>query len=204
MILFDEPLSNLDAKLRIQTRIEIRKLLKQAGITALYVTHDQEEALTISDRIAVMDKGSIEQVSSPLELYNAPKTSFVASFIGQANLFSGNIVAEGNGVWFYADNGMRIATVPPASQEAGNSLLVRPENLFITAERTNADNCFSGNIIEKQYLGNMIRYNICLSTGSTVIAQIHPDNDVPTEKGVYVNFAKEKTVLVANGNRPAQ
>ena len=89
VLLLDEPLSNLDAKLRVEMRGEIRKLQKQLGITVLYVTHDQEEALAVSDRIAVMRAGRIEQVASPRAIYEAPETPFVASFVGTTNLLEG-------------------------------------------------------------------------------------------------------------------
>ncbi len=87
VLLLDEPLSNLDAKLRIEMRSEIRNLQRELGVTALYVTHDQEEALSVSDRVAVMNQGRIEQISSPWDLYNQPRTLFVASFVGTANVF---------------------------------------------------------------------------------------------------------------------
>ena len=89
VLLLDEPLSNLDAKLRIEMRSEIRNLQRELGVTALYVTHDQEEALSISDRVVVMNQGRIEQISSPWELYNRPQTLFVASFVGTANVLAG-------------------------------------------------------------------------------------------------------------------
>jgi len=94
VILFDEPLSNLDAKLRDQVRIEIRRIQKEYGLTAIYVTHDQAEALAMSDRIVVLNNGRVEQVDSPELLYHAPKTKFVADFIGDANIFSGTIVGQ--------------------------------------------------------------------------------------------------------------
>ena len=200
VILFDEPLSNLDAKLRVQTRVEIRNLLKQAGITALYVTHDQEEALTISDRIAIMHQGHIEQVSEPLELYNVPKTTFVAGFIGQANLFSGKVETEGDRTWFRTEDGMQILTTISSSQveQSEKSLIVRPENVIITKQQSELDNCFLGKVVEKQFLGNMIRYSVSVSGGRILTAQIHPDDDISADGEVYVSFQKEKTILVDN------
>ena len=94
LMLFDEPLSNLDAKLRESTRVEIRNLLKTMGVTAIYVTHDQEEALTISDRIAVMNQGKIEQITEPACLYQKPATSFIAGFVGHANFIDGVVQCE--------------------------------------------------------------------------------------------------------------
>ncbi len=94
ILLFDEPLSNLDAKLRVQVRVEIREMQKRLGITAIYVTHDQDEALAISDRIVVMNRGRIEQLGDPHSIYLRPRTSFVAGFIGLANIFDGRVVSR--------------------------------------------------------------------------------------------------------------
>ena len=96
ILLFDEPLSNLDAKLRVQVRVEIREMQKRLGITTIYVTHDQDEALAISDRIVVMNEGRIEQIGNPYEIYRNPVTSFVAGFIGLANIFEGKVVKREN------------------------------------------------------------------------------------------------------------
>src|SRR5918997_6864988 len=105
LLLFDEPLSNLDAKLRVQMRHEIRRLQKEVGITALFVTHDQEEAMTIADRIVVINKGHIEQAGSPAEIYDQPATRFVADFIGTANLITGNMRQDG----FVSAKGLRVS-----------------------------------------------------------------------------------------------
>ncbi|MDP0487943.1 MAG: ABC transporter ATP-binding protein, partial [Fusobacterium sp. JB020] len=138
LLLMDEPLSNLDVKLRIHMRTEIRKLQKKLGITCLYVTHDQAEALTVADRIVVMSKGKIEQIGTPLEIYSRPKTAFVADFIGQANIIK-TIVEK--------DNGKTIEAILPGNIKIESSkveindkiykngstasLVVRPENIII-------------------------------------------------------------------------
>ena len=93
VLLFDEPLSNLDAKLRAEMRVELRALQRRLGVTSLYVTHDQEEALAISDRVIVMNVGGIEQIGTPEDIYNRPKTRFVADFVGSANLIAGRVTA---------------------------------------------------------------------------------------------------------------
>src|SRR6202040_1073432 len=93
VLLFDEPLSNLDAKLRAEMRVELRALQRRLGVTSLYVTHDQEEALAISDRVIVMNVGGIEKIGAPEGIYNRPKTRFVADFVGSANLIAGRITA---------------------------------------------------------------------------------------------------------------
>src|ERR1700733_6168123 len=96
-LLLDEPLSNLDTKLRLKMRSEIRRICKTSGLTTIYVTHDQKEALSIADRIAVMNAGMVAQIGAPGELYHAPKNSFVADFIGQTNLLKGRIVSRNSG-----------------------------------------------------------------------------------------------------------
>src|ERR1041384_7619839 len=97
VVLFDEPLSNLDAKLRAEMRVELRELQRRLDITSVYVTHDQEEALAISDRVIVMNVGVIEQIGTPEEIYNRPKTRFVADFVGSANLIKGKLTASSGG-----------------------------------------------------------------------------------------------------------
>src|SRR6185312_14117266 len=97
VLLFDEPLSNLDAKLRAEMRVELRALQRRLGVTSLYVTHDQEEALAISDRVIVMNVGGIEQIGTPEDIYNRPKTRFGADFVGSANLIAGRIAKKASG-----------------------------------------------------------------------------------------------------------
>ena len=110
LLLFDEPLSNLDAKLRLQMRHEIRQLQKEVGITSLFVTHDQEEAMTIADRIAVMNNGKIDQVGTPAEIYDNPRTRFVADFIGTSNLLDGRVVSGR----FVSKAGLEYPCISPA------------------------------------------------------------------------------------------
>lgn len=201
VMLFDEPLSNLDAKLRVQTRVEIRTLLKNLNITAVYVTHDQEEALTISDRIAVMHEGKIEQITTPEKLYNTPATKFVADFIGQANLLEGKVI----------DGGKQFARVQTVSGielnciAAGGKctpgekriILVRPENVEIWPNQRGTENCYKGRVIAESFLGSSIRYEVELESGDRIKAEVHPDEALKTpDEGVYIHFAKEKTVLV--------
>jgi iron(III) transport system ATP-binding protein len=133
VILFDEPLSNLDAKLRDQVRIEIRRIQKEYGLTAIYVTHDQAEALSMSDRIVVLNDGRVEQVDSPERLYYAPKTRFVADFIGDANIFPGEVVgAISNGLWQVETGiGSFSVTALEAPKTKSVSLCWRPESAII-------------------------------------------------------------------------
>src|SRR5450631_3990508 len=129
VLLLDEPLSALDAKIRVSLRAEIRSIQRALGITTVYVTHDQEEALSLSDRIVVMSEGRIEQIGTPFEVYNFPATSFVASFVGTLNVLDAKVIDPGAGR--LAVNGQEIATAKPVAAAAGSSVSIalRPEML---------------------------------------------------------------------------
>ncbi len=156
VLLLDEPLSNLDAKLRVQVRRELRDLQQRLGITTIFVTHDQEEANTICDRIAVMNEGKIQQVGTPLELYQRPANLFVASFLGAANILSGEVVGAGS------DRAFRLGEVflpipPGATIPPGAKLVFRPQDVQITGKGSGA---FSGTIVHREFLGAMTRYGV--------------------------------------------
>lgn len=142
VLLFDEPLSNLDVELREQTRLELKRIQNELGITSIYVTHDQEEALALSDRMAIMKDGRIIQTGTPREIYDAPATAFVARFLGRSNILRGN-------------NALMVA-VSDASD--GGVLAVRPEDIIV-----HTDGKFEGVVVEQQYLGRSselwIRWN---------------------------------------------
>ena len=141
VLLFDEPLSNLDYALRLETRAEIKRLQREVGITTIYVTHDQGEALALSDRIAVMEKGTVRQIGTPDELYFHPKNAFTAAFIGHANLFSSTVCSE------YFD----VSTV-----SAVEELAVLPEEIVLSALPGKAQ----GRIIDKQFSGSNVEYTV--------------------------------------------
>lgn len=167
LLLLDEPLSNLDAKLRKEMRIEIRQIQKKLNVATIFVTHDQEEALTMSDRIAVINHGVIEQIGSPVDLYDSPQTQFVASFIGSANILKGRIdkadnkyvnVKIGN-----FDVKVRNVLYAVAGEEAVIS--VRPERFRISgdAQLAKDENLIQGSIQQRIYLGGAIRYIIAVA-----------------------------------------
>jgi iron(III) transport system ATP-binding protein len=157
VLLFDEPLSNLDAKLRVQVRVEIREMQKRLGITAIYVTHDQDEALAISDRIVVMDRGHIEQLGDPYTIYRNPETSFVAGFIGLANIYEGTIVArDGSRYTVEAPFGKVVIVsegqkIPEASKTV--KFVWRPEDMKIYTP--GAPNRVKGKILQAVFMGNI-------------------------------------------------
>jgi len=168
ILLLDEPLSNLDAKVRIQVRAEIRKLQKELGITTVYVTHDQEEALTLSDRIVVFNQGRVFQIGPPKELYERPRNRFVADFIGINNLLEGTVRAVESG-FLAVDTALgALRALPNAELRAGDPcvICVRPENIAVGgagAER----NLARGKISFAAYLGNTLRYDVDLGQGIT-------------------------------------
>lgn len=178
VLLMDEPLSNLDAKLRIYMRAEIRKIQKKLGITCIHVTHDQKEALTIADRIVVLNKGKIEQVAAPFELYANPATLFVADFIGQANILKGQVEAlseEKIDVFIYN----RIVTVNYKSNcsfKIGDevALIVRPEAVSLGQSEKSM---LSGQVLSSVFVGDRIEYNIEIKSGQLVHAFVPYSHD---------------------------
>jgi iron(III) transport system ATP-binding protein len=160
ILLLDEPLSNLDAKLRLRLRDELRRIIKQAKVTALYVTHDQSEAVVLGDRIGVMENGKLMQMSPPVELYNKPANLFVANFTGASNLLKGEI-ASGS-VKFPSGELLRIGQAIPGN--AGDQVLVavRPENITLRANGDAADsvNSFSARVIEGHFHGTQTTYAV--------------------------------------------
>ncbi|MDL2060491.1 ABC transporter ATP-binding protein [Mesosutterella sp. AGMB02718] len=163
LLLMDEPLSNLDAKLRLHMRSEIRRIQQELGVTCLYVTHDQKEALTMSDRIMVMNHGHIEQLGTPMELYEDPATAFVADFIGQANLIEGRLDSDENGYALFEVGGRKLRARmgrqnPPKKAEEA-LLVVRPENLRIAQP---GESGFPLEIVNRYFEGDRVDYEVVL------------------------------------------
>ena len=202
ILLLDEPLSNLDAKVRIQVRAEIRKLQKELGITTVYVTHDQEEALTLSDRIAVFNKGRIFQVGTPKALYERPGNRFVADFIGINNFLDATVLgADERSVKLETALGPMQA-LPNAELRPGEHcvLCVRPENVALGAAGTPDHNRATGRIAFAAYLGNTLRYDVDLGEGVTFKADVRdPWHHEPLEMGAQVelSFGLSGTLAIA-------
>ena len=178
-LLLDEPLSNLDAKLRAEMRIELLKLQRDLGITTIYVTHDQEEALALSTRIAVMESGRVVQEGGPREIYEQPREKFVAEFVGKSNLFSGTAVRAGDGmIEIETEEGLRIQTSSAAQScvsGAGERVLfnIRPEaiELLGAGEKSTRINRISGKVTASAYQGSFIEYEI-ESRGRSIKANV--------------------------------
>ncbi|PKM64569.1 MAG: polyamine ABC transporter ATP-binding protein [Firmicutes bacterium HGW-Firmicutes-20] len=161
ILLMDEPLSNLDAKLRVQMRSTIKKLQSKLGITTIYVTHDQEEALAISDRIAVMNLGKVMQIGSPDEVYRRPSNDFVADFIGTSNFLEGKIISSENGSMIIDVMDYQFTVQFDKNHQGDVLLSVRPEHFFFSEESKG----IKGEIILSTFLGDFINYEIQLPNG---------------------------------------
>ena len=171
ILLLDEPLSNLDAKIRVQVRAEIRKLQKELGITTVYVTHDQEEALSLSDRVAVMHDGRMLQLASPKTLYERPINRFVADFVGTNNLIAG-VCREMAAGLVVAETALGTLRCTPTVRVGPGDrcvLAVRPENVALGVGH---ENTLDGRVVLTSYLGNTLRYEVEVGDGVTLKVDI--------------------------------
>jgi iron(III) transport system ATP-binding protein len=204
ILLLDEPLSNLDAKIRIQVRAEIRKLQKELGITTVYVTHDQEEALTLSDRIAVFNQGRVFQVGAPKELYERPANRFVADFIGINNLIEGTVRAvDAAAGRLRVDTGLgELGTLMTEPLKVGDRCVVcvRPENTAFDSVAAAAErNLAKGTITFAAYLGNTLRYDVDLGKGITFKSDIRDPwhhEEYPMGTPVDLSFSVATTLAI--------
>jgi len=202
ILLLDEPLSNLDAKIRVQVRAEIRKLQQELGITTIYVTHDQEEALSLSDRVAVMKDGRVLQIGAPKELYERPRTRFVADFVGTNNLVPGR-VSERAGAELVVDTAVgRLRAVPSGPVSDRCVLAIRPENVAIFAgAATNGGNVVQGRVSFVAYLGSALRYDVEAGQGQILKVDIRDPwhhEPLPIGREVAVSFPASVTLAVAD------
>jgi iron(III) transport system ATP-binding protein len=192
LLLMDEPLSNLDAKLRVEMRTEIRRLQRELGITTIYVTHDQEEALAISERLAVMNAGRVEQVGFPWDVYQAPRSAFVAQFIGASNTLAGRLV-ETEGPWARVEIGGWTLRTRRADVATGRTLAVfRPEAVELLSEgvRPPGATVGEGVVVNREFLGSVLRYRLRLADGSQIHLDEHkPDAARLRKEGERVRFA---------------
>ena len=173
VLLLDEPLGALDKKLREETQFELMDLQQNLGLTFVIVTHDQEEAMTMADRIAILDKGQVMQIATPAEIYEAPNSRFVADFIGSINLFEGAVEArEGDTARIRAD-GIEISTQNAADASSGDQVwfAIRPEKIRVSGKApANGANAAEGEIYDIAYLGDMTVYHVKLPGGRVVKA----------------------------------
>ncbi|PZU91039.1 MAG: Fe3+/spermidine/putrescine ABC transporter ATP-binding protein [Chelatococcus sp.] len=168
VLLLDEPLSNLDAKLRQEVRVEIRDLQRKLGLTTIMVTHDQEEALTMADRLVVMEKGKVRQIGSQRELYEKPADRFVAGFIGRSAFLDGDIAASGR---FRTRGGIEILC-EAATGTGAATLALRPERIAVAGEAAGLPNQFQARVEHASYLGALLDIDVSLSEHDRMLLQI--------------------------------
>jgi len=197
VLLLDEPLGALDMKLRKQMQFELKRLQKKLGITFIYVTHDQEEALTMSDRIAIMYGGDLEQIGTPKEIYEKPKSKFVADFIGESNIFYGVANRIENDVLKVAlENGNAIAVDAQVKDNEIVYILLRPENIKLSKQPIDGFTLV-GAVREHVYIGNMNKTIIALPTGMEVKMNTNPKVELlPIGSEIYVYWDKEDAVVI--------
>ncbi len=203
VLLFDEPLSNLDAKLRVQMRSEIRRIQQELGITSVYVTHDQDEAMVLSDVIVVMNSGKIQQAGSAVEIYRQPANRFVADFIGRANFVPVHVYGKTQAGWQCGLLGVPI-TVPNGAEGAGKpgntaSLLLRPESIVVRPTASDASPPLGATVLRTFYLGSLAEYELDLN-GQRLFAVRHDpsaEHLYPAGTRVALELLKENLYLLA-------
>jgi len=189
VLLLDEPLSNLDAKLREEMRFEIKDLQRRLEITAVYVTHDQAEALALSDRVAVMNEGRIEQVGTPDEIYDQPGSQFVADFIGLSDFIEGTVLSVEAEKAIVAVGDLRFAVPASPKMQPREKLLffIRPNDIdLLPPGRAGGENTFDGVVSKKTYLGDKIDYRIVV--GGSLELRVQTDGKVRLEQGESVRL----------------
>ena len=193
-LLLDEPLSNLDARLRQEMRSEIRRICKTGGFTTIYVTHDQKEALSVADRIAVMKDGKIAQVGTPDELYHRPASTFVAGFIGQTNLLSGQVVER---------NGQTLKVQPPAGLFTANgttdarevTLSIRPEQMRLSSQTSTSTNRITGQITDTTFLGEASEHTV--KTNGTTLRIVCAPPQFSLQGNVSIEFDPDDAIVLS-------
>jgi ABC-type Fe3+/spermidine/putrescine transport system ATPase subunit len=203
LLLLDEPLSNLDAQLRDEMRSELKRLQSKIGITTVYVTHDQSEALALSDRIAVIDRGHISQIGSPQDIYFRPANPFVARFVGATNLLTGRLIGSANGkanVEVLAGRQIQCVVPQGIDDPASVAVSIRPESIRLVARADGAaagagENCLAGRVSAVTFLGASRRVDV-VSDGANLQVTTAADMPLPDDGEVLLLFAPERTVAL--------
>jgi len=199
VLLLDEPLSNLDAKLRIQMRRELRQLQRKLSLTTIFVTHDQEEANSTADRIAVMNDGIVQQVGSPMDLYDRPANLFVAGFLGVANVVEGTVtLQEGKALFRSTDSAV---AVPIGESSAGASHIVfRPQNMTIHSSDVEALPGMLrlvGRVNHREFLGSVVRYRVAVGEHFLLVDASYQRGVEPIAEGTPVTLSLKKEQIIA-------
>jgi ABC-type Fe3+/spermidine/putrescine transport system ATPase subunit len=195
VLLMDEPLGALDLKLRETMQTELRRIQQELGITAVYVTHDQSEAMNMSDRIVVMNDGIIEQIGSPRGIYSNPQSVFVANFIGQVNILNCHVTTQGDKSTELDYHGQKITVQNEKSLRKGTAifLAIRPEDIKITTRAAGKlQNSLKGVVSEALFSGNVVKMSVTLDSGDVIKVECQPKaNSFDIDDLVYVNWFPE-------------
>lgn len=190
VLLLDEPLSNLDAKLRVQMRRELRQLQRKLSVTTIFVTHDQEEANTTADRIAVINDGIVQQIGTPMELYDRPANLFVANFLGVANVVEGTIVEKEGQVTFRSSDGTIVVPLTK-SAKANSSIVFRPQNLTVrprNAVPVPGTTQLPGTVEHQEFLGSVVRYRVAVGGHFILVDEPHQRGEEAIPEGTPVTL----------------
>ena len=209
-LLLDEPLGALDLKLRHVMQFELKRIQREVGITFVYVTHDQEEALTMSDRIAVMNAGNVEQIGTPHEIYDRPASVFVAGFIGQANLWQGRQTGRANRDYVEVDVlGTTLKSRPgDTTIDAGGqaTVMVRPERVRVTMEPPAGDMAgVRARVVDLTFQGPVLRLSLVAADGSAILAHVGTEQDLPLLRPgdeVYVSWSPDASLVLPAADVP--
>lgn len=202
VLLMDEPLSNLDAQLRRQMRVELRRIQSQVGITTIFVTHDQEEALTMSDRMVVMNQGSIEQVGTPVDLYRKPKTPFVAQFLGHPNFLYGDVAQVNSDMVTMKTGEYTVFAETEGEFHVGQrvALVLRAESVRLQTEPpANRGNCIPARIEYTVYLGTNAEYEVALDGAKRIRVVEQIANGIPSfqpDERVFVTWSPDDSIVL--------
>ena len=202
ILLLDEPLSNLDANLRVTMRAEIKRIQKQLGLTVIFVTHDQEEAMSIADRVLVISEGKVEQVGSPIDIYDRPATEFIAGFVGYVNFLDGKVKSidlKQNLICVETDVGPVDIFSGEKSLRVGETikLVVRPEDIMVLSENeTLRNNLFWGEITNSFYTGHLIKYMVNVGHHKFIVEQHNPRRDGIAKVGQKIPLEVSKDLHI--------
>lgn len=201
VLLMDEPLSNLDQKLRHSMRNTIRRIQQELGITTIFVTHDQEEAMSMADRVAVMDAGNIIQIGTPTDLYSNPATPFIANFVGTSNILKGTVMGEENGLYLVEGEGFSLKSTKKSTKKEVD-VIIRPEHVQVVASDsvidTSETNVIQGIVLMSTYLGSIVRYDVQVGAYQLVIDTTYSSGESIYEAGkeVKLTVAHERVLLI--------
>jgi iron(III) transport system ATP-binding protein len=210
LLLLDEPLSNLDAKLRQAMRFELKRMQRELGLTTIYVTHDQSEALALSHEIAVMKDGRVVQIGSPRDIYERPRNQFVADFVGNTNFIHGTLLSPGGGnarcVVATALGEFHVQCVEPLARGSAVVVSVRPEDVELSEAEPAGDaddNVCRGTVAAKVFLGDYLDFQVKVGD-SVLLARVHPSLRTPAGDAIHLRMRAEKCIAIAEAAAPRQ